>query len=213
MAIYMWREETTPPFTPWANTVAYYPLTSTTTVNDQSGNNYNLTNTGSVTFWTYKWVNCASFSGSNFLKYSLSYDKRAVTFSWWGYYIRKNTNNEWFVRWWPNFSAWIDNGSNRLNFWWISWPILTSDSNWGHIVTTYDGGTTAKLYYNWVLQGTNTSLSPQTWWWFTIGNANINSTTDYWKWWISEVIVENKVRTDQEIADYYNQTKSDYWIS
>ena len=55
---------------PWANTVAYYPLTSTTTVNDLSGNGYTLSTHDTLpTFWIYQWVDCASFN-SNSLKTS-----------------------------------------------------------------------------------------------------------------------------------------------
>jgi hypothetical protein len=31
-------------------------------------------------------------------------------------------------------------------------------------------------------------------------------------WYMSDFIIENKVRTTQEISDYYNQTKTNYWL-
>jgi hypothetical protein len=32
-------------------------------------------------------------------------------------------------------------------------------------------------------------------------------------WQLSNVIFEDKARTSQEVSDYYDQTKWDYWIS
>ena len=48
------------PRSPWSSTIAYYPLNSSTTVNDMSGNGYTLTNDW-ASFWTYGWVDCAYF--------------------------------------------------------------------------------------------------------------------------------------------------------
>ena len=200
---------------PWSNTIAYYPLTSTTTVNDMSGNNYNLTNTWWVTFVSYQWVNCAYYAGTWFLKNtSLSYDKRAFTMQWWWYYLRKNANNTSFIRRWPNLWAYIDRDTNNLRCspWWIWWTVISSDSWWNLITVTYDWNVTMKLYLNWTLIWTKTDTSPSTWWWLSVWNANINSTTDYWYWWISEVIIENKVWTATEVSNYYNLTKSKYWL-
>lgn len=36
--------------------------------------------------------------------------------------------------------------------------------------------------------------------------------TNFFRWYISEFIWENKNRTDVEILDYYDQTKSNYWL-
>ena len=61
--IYIWVEYTSP-FTPWANTVAYYPLTSSTTVNNQVSGGTNLTNSN-VVFWVANGVDCATISGNS----------------------------------------------------------------------------------------------------------------------------------------------------
>ena len=80
-----------------------------------------------------------------------------------------------------------------------------------YITVTFNWSNTIKLYMNWVLDGTNSSGTVPSWsiiwvWGYTANNTNVR------KWWISEVIVENKVRTDQEIANYYNRKKSNYWL-
>lgn len=213
-------------WTPWSNTLAYRPLTSTTTVNDQSGNNYNLTNTGSVTFWTYKGVDCAYFSWSNKLTTtSFVSNQQAVTVSCWVYFIRNGYSNNWnynqFVRRWgwssANFWPYYENNTSTKKIvcspWWIGTKTPTSDSSRMYITVTFNWSNTIKLYMNWVLDGTNSSATVPSWsriwvWGYTANNTNVR------KWWISEVIVENKVRTDQEIADYYNQTKATYlWFN
>lgn len=211
-----------PKRTPWTNTLAYRPLTSTTTVNDQSGNNRNLTNTGSVTFWTYKGVNCAYFSWSNKLTTtSFVSNQQAVTVSCWVYFIRNGYSNNWnynqFVRRWgwssANFWPYYDTSNKKIVCSpWGMWTIYpTTDTVRRHLTVTFNWSNIVKLYVNWVLDGTNSSASVPSWsrfgvWGYTINNTNVR------KWWISEVIVENKVRTDQEIANYFNQTKSNYWL-
>ena len=62
MWVYIWNDT----WLPNKDTIAYYPLNATTTVNDMSGNSKTLTN-NNVTFWTYNWVDCANFSGSQSL--------------------------------------------------------------------------------------------------------------------------------------------------
>lgn len=55
-------------WTPWANTVAYYPLNSTSQWNDMKGMGtaYNLaTSHTAPTYWTYQWVDCAYFNWSS----------------------------------------------------------------------------------------------------------------------------------------------------
>lgn len=67
-------------------------------------------------------------------------------------------------------------------------------------------GMVAHFYENWVKKNS--------------ASVNINTESDgkLYLWtpnqsiWFSEVIIENKVRTDQEIFDHFNQTKSAYWL-
>ena len=49
--------------------------------------------------------------------------------------------------------------------------------------------------------------------WFAIWAAQYNSSEIYYMWWnASEFILENKVRTAEEILAYYNNTKANYWL-
>jgi hypothetical protein len=46
----------------------------------------------------------------------------------------------------------------------------------------------------------------------TIWNANRYNHDAYFNWNISNVILENKTWSQQDIQDYYNATKSLYWL-
>ena len=82
---------------------------------------------------------------------------------------------------------------------------------WKYVTITFNGSNTVKIYINWVLDWTNSSANVPSGTGFAIG-ANYNHNGNRWKGGVSELIVENKVRTDQEISDYYNLTKSTYWL-
>ena len=218
---------------PWANTVAYYPLTSTTTVNDLSGNGYTLSTHDTLpTFWIYQWVDCASFN-SNSLKTS-----SVNPWAYWNYFTVSlwiySTSN-WDrvpicnyyaqIEWWPIWYNWgirsHSSWSSIFKLMWGSNPTFNLNSGttwWNHLLFIWDNWNLI-TYKNGVQQGTG-----------TIGSVNNNGTLTIWawwddweahewhgcfwyfKWWISEVIIEDKVRTAREIADYYNLTKSNYGL-
>lgn len=204
---------------PWSNTVAYYPLTSTTTVNDQSWNNRNLTNSW-VTFWTYKWIDCA-YSNMQSLLYNSSFvtNIQNLTISVRAYYVSNNNYggdyNQMIWRWWgssENFWPYIDIPQGRqlrCSPWWIGTIYPANNSKWMHVIVTYNGSNIIKLYVNWVLNATNSSANIPSW-----TNLRIWGRDWYhwWYGWLSEFIVETKVWTDAEILDYYNNTKSNYWL-
>jgi hypothetical protein len=79
---------------------------------------------------------------------------------------------------------------------------------WSIILMTWTKtGTTMKLYVNGVLTSTNSSLSTATW---TSPNWITKTYLDPWTYW--EIIVEDKIWTDSEMADYFNTYKSNYWL-
>lgn len=214
---------------PWANTIAYYPLNNTTTVNDLSGNNRNLTNNW-VVFWTYNGVNCAYFnwSGANLRANNvMSITTNIITLSMWVNKDR-NSNNEIFQEimdngindiqipslngwtWAVGFSAYFGSTSNQTAGYSVTW---VNNGIWRHIVFVWDGSS-LKLYQNcqelpitYVRQNIAGLLS-----------ATYTTLILWWrdgvfaKWYISEAIFENKARTEQERLDYYNQTKWNYWL-
>ena len=212
-------------WTPWANTIAYYPLDSVNTVNDLSGNGYNLSTSWTVTFTTalgvssmlawnwylYKqistipvWANARTLSIWAYLP-SLIYNKYLTM---WFYGTRAsrhkqqqmcyNTNDATIT---PYLSNYYDDLFDNA--------IDNTLPQWYNLIYTYDGST-QKLYNN------GTLIAQQN---ITLGTGNntlyIWASSNWWdkfSWNLSNLIIENKVRTAQEIADYYNQTKSNYWL-
>ena len=221
-------------WTPWANTVAYIPLRDD--LLDHWPNQYTLTNSWWVTIVNDKaniWVWYFNWS-SRLLNTSISswlpLWATAKTISC---YVRFNyvssTQSQemvWFWRcWWgssdsanKSFFLFRDK-SKRLAFttWWSSNDKPTNvtivDNTWYHLLAT-DDGTTYKIYVNWVLN-TSGTLTPN-----TTGTAIVIGWTidtrsqyeDYVYWYISDVIIENKAWSSQEIQDYYNLTKWNYWL-
>ena len=204
---------------PWVNTIAYYPFTSTTTVNDQSWNSNNLTNNG-VQFWTYGWVDCASFNGSSYMTKAESLFTGSATFTvnlWVNITTFAEFNNNIlsigasnstnsFIIWISDYTLMLWGRANDANTWYtLSWNTRLN------IVVTHSWGT-VKVYVNWNKEyewSVNYTISnSQTTIW---GGTQVNKYPLIW--YESELIVESIARTAQEISDYYDLTKWDYWIS
>lgn len=208
--VYEWHYE----WKPWANTVAYYPLTSTSTNTDLSWNSKNMT-TSWMTWGNYAWVDCAN--SDNWYIY-----RNDLIFTWTGdftinlYVYRYYDNNEYenilFI--------WTSGGYNSLSIWvyndtlWTFWWSNDHNSNYGintkewYNLCLTRSWNTWTLYVNWTAVDTWTVWFNPTSWnsyigrWFGSENKR--------PWYISKVILENKARTAQEVSDYYNFTKSTY---
>lgn len=201
---------------PWANTLVYYPFD--TDINDYSWNNYNLTNYWNVSITEVSWVTSANFINS--APYWLYNSDTNITIQWkytflvWMYYV-------WWWSAYPRVFGWTDNRfmlyrngaiePNAANWWWIqsipnTWELIVFVGN----LTTWawDG------YKNWTYikswTGTTWARHGIRLWW---NEGNASNGTDAFYWAMSKLIFENRQRTAQEIADYFNQTKSLYWIS
>lgn len=204
---------------PWANTIAYYPLTSTSTVNDLSGNNNTLTNQG-ATFWTYWGIDCVNTVGKSlyWAITNLPTGSSPRTISVWA---NAQASSSWMAiyGYWQNSQYKLCTCYRSTDNWWaiqfthyygeIITSTIMSTNQWFLITYTYDW-TTAKMYVNWnpdwnITVSLNTASSDfviSGWW---VGNETFN-------WYISNMIIENRARTAQEIADYYNQTKWNYGL-
>lgn len=218
---------------PWANTVAYRPLTSASTVNDQSWNDYNLTNNWAVQFGMYGGVDCSFFESGNSQWLSVTLPaiwNSAFTYSCWiyrlGYSSWPDSKSQVFMMWPLNSNRacfglainWASGWNDEFQVWtWgqddNTWE-YSQINQWEHVVVTNDG-TTKKFYLNWVLES-SVSMSINV----TNGIFRLWSFTQYFqnnRWqrfygYMSEFIAENKTRTDQEIASYYNSTKRNYGL-
>lgn len=212
---------------PWGNTLVYYPLTSTSTVNDMSGNNRTLTTAHSLpTFWTYQGVDCAYFNGSNNECGVSNTDNNVIlpkfTISFWLY-----SSSQWDRPVWSNVSYvnrtyyWFGirahpNWSNKFRLDWCFSTLSSWNNGWHLLLFTYDNRSEI-CYVDGVQNATgsftdnepNNSQTMKIWCWYDQASWYYA----YFQWWLSNFIIENKVRTAQEVADYYNQTKANYQSS
>ena len=211
---------------PWANTLLYLPLNSTDTYTDKSWNNVSTTNYN-VTFWTYQWVDCWEFNTSTRITvtpFPIDFSKYTMWIwcycTWWQgdakiLDMRSNINLT-FVYWvWEGYAyTWIyDSGwtQDNLNPWWQYqnqrvWLCTTLD-NWNMKFSIKGNNIDLSTTFSAQL---NTTVTPN---YITVGQEYNDGASRHYIGWLSELIIENKVRTDQEKEDYYNQTKSLYGIS
>ena len=150
MNVYIYSDES---YNPWSNTLAYYPLTSTTTVNDMSWNNHHLTNAWKVNFWGYWGVDCAYFSSwqNSWLSWlyrlndQIAYD--GMTISAWFKRITPMLHNP-RILWVPNDYVWLalnyDTAQTTYNWYWnlssatdASRQIALSTNDWCNIIIRY----------------------------------------------------------------------------
>ena len=216
---------------PWENTIVYYPLTSTTTVNDMSGNNRNLTQVDKSTFWTYWGINCVYVSWSSQSWLHCLYTIAITNSVLWTkfteiFWCKRDTSKDiwcwmgWLTGAWDWYNLLINSSWNLVNeiqnngsmnnvtySWWISaWTR-------NMVTATYDNWS-CKIYLNWnsVWSGIYTVWTISILWiWCRYGTETAWYTYQD-NWYLSNYILENKVRTAQEISDYYKNTKKNYWL-
>ena len=206
-----------PKWKPWSNTLAYYPLETDT--NDYSGNSNNLTNNW-IIFSTYDNVKCWYFNKSAYAQKSWSLFTWNPTFTvseWIKTNGSSNWQNTWFIgETWSNnsFSIWLYWNTRQVYVWgWsndkATWKYI-ADSIWHNITFTYSGGS-GIVYIDGVSVYTWT-WSPNIISWYTMLWNNNDLWVDYLYWYLSQVIIEDKVRTADEVVKYYNSTKSTYGL-
>lgn len=218
---------------PWTNTIAYYKL-------DGNANDY-LWNYNWTWSWTsaYKtlssWIQVAYMPESNALSYiysscqvlpkTVSFRFQKENWNWdgswakdWLQLIWQCNSESW--NWQLRFNAHnssqynhfkLRNSSWENNIWWLV-PNFWN-TNWHNIVLTLTNWDN-KLYYDgslfWTLWWNCTVWWNLYMWWNPFGENGTYKRQ--LAWCMSEVILEDKTRTAQEIADYYNKTKSKYGL-
>lgn len=200
---------------PWANTVAYYPLTND--FNDYSWNGNNLTGYNSATIWTLSGVTCLDLTpNSSYISWTVSnipQGNQARTNMFW---VKWNNIWNYPVYWYGSASSgrWDTVFSNNNISWSQYGGTVYSDvyediSNRIHIAITISSSV-AKMYVNGTLVSQWTLTINTNWTVLYLGkNAWDNA---YLVWYLSRFIVEDKARTAQEIVSYYSLTKWDYWL-
>lgn len=218
---------------PWADTIAYYPLTSQTTVYDQSGNNHTLTEYHSATpwtvsYWTYWWVDCCYINIWELSTNITSYTWPRTVLGWYQQVWQPNNDSSWIFGygnngsmggWWWIIINWKTRPATDKVCWLadgvITWSTSLSLNTWYFLAMTLDWTRNiwaAKIYVNGQLDGQNTGTL-----WISAPTTNrIWISGDSWDdrsmiWYVSKVIFEKREWTAWELLDYFNATKSNYW--
>ena len=205
--------------TPWDNTVAYYPLNSTYTNTDQSWNNRNGTTTWTLTYYD----NYCQFESGKYISIptSIPYGTNPFTLSIWFNSSNVSGHQNWFYNQFEsgtnNSAIWLYVYSGQLQLW-SKWSSdrnsITSISanTWYNAIITYNWSTLT-CYVNGTQVGTKnraiSSATPNYAWIWCWGEYNGRV---YCIAKLSNFIIENKVRTAQEVANYYNSTKANYGL-
>lgn len=212
-------------WTPWANTVAYYPLTSN--ANDYSWNGYNATNysatfseTDGGYFWTYtsrlqlpsmtiwniftisSWVKLASVPTGD-QEFDIYYDWSAA---YRNILYRLGTNK---------IDCWTGNNGSSHDA-----SITASLSQWTtrHNYILVKNWTSINIYKDWsttpILSKTSSYNPSIPWWWNTVcvWHSTWWSASYSVSWYIKDYIIEKGIWSTTQISDYYNSTKSNYWL-
>ena len=198
---------------PWENTIAYFPFE--TDQLDATGN-YTLTANWTqqtigykfnvqcgVTWWEIPWINfIGMWYNTHNEKLYWNYDICACAKHWYiaynPWHSQSNVQNKIVVFSTSSFTlaasaSWMSFDNRHYQAWSYDWSKILLCQDW--VVTTFYNGSG---YDFWNA--------------FTLNN--------YWNWWdsslqwttFSNVIIENTGWTSQKMIDYYNQTKSNYWL-
>lgn len=217
--MYIWQQKIRPnEWQPWTNTIAYYPFKWD--VENKIDWAIAIMWSGSSIWSDYAIVNRSIIT----CPIASTFDATsAFTFSiWTNYYqnwynpriVRDDSSNpfcltiEWtqtsnplavILNWSPDEYANYVGKINGLN-------------TWNNIIVAYPWSwTNVYVYVNWVKY-----IYPN-WFQFQRSSNNLvlgfDSYPDYAYFYLSEMIIETKQRTDKNALDYYNQTKWNYWIS
>ena len=195
-------------WTPWSNTIAYYPFTSNQT--DQTWNTSIPATWSKQTIW-YRFT----LSGQSYIQ--LSWLPRAPYFI--SYWMKINSfGNQWSINSIWNTIFWIQYYRSHYNgTWWnkvvirwssdilVNWPSDTSQ--WNHLCYWWDWTN----YIIWI----NGTITTRTGW--PASHTPVVNLLDVYTWqWnvdFSDLIIEDSgwIWDSSKIQTYYNATKSKYW--
>lgn len=217
-------------FNPWSNTVLYCPLKDD--ILDHSWNHtmtavtssYGTVAKDSTWYYYFNWwyITSENYTWPKQATVSTRVNSHTKHHSnlgyWWAFSSHYRDSSPYhyfaFIPGTENQATINVTTSNSPSSWvwtdvyWLLWPNV-----WRLQTMTYSATDWWKFYENWELK-----FSQNIWYdlaqynWPTNIWATFAFTDQYYEWYISEVIYEDKVRTAQEILDYYNWTKSNYGL-
>lgn len=225
---------------PWADTILYYDFehTSWTTESNlaTTGSTYDWIFSATPTIWTLtswkkyfdtewtvysatsSWFSTVDYSNATVCIWLNPQDTTTKSYFWQSWW---NTPWGWTASWLGTIFCEKTSSSYSMELWQTYWKTVSTSNvpvNTWTCLTITNYNETVTIYCNWVqvTQWTNgyawvsNSTKLCIGWAYAYWSATPSSVWDVWYW---SVIVENKVRTAQEIADYFDLTKWDYWIS
>lgn len=223
---------------PWANTVLYYDFEwdSWTSVTNKwtRGSSMNWTATW-VTFQTLASWKAVAYksdtSRSNWIKCN-SINSLPSSFTWWAWAKSNSATNQrqalfwWQSPWewniWLNADGWKTNCTTHDGNDWVWYgksSTVTTDWNWHLITWTYDSVNWNQVYKD----GAALTFTTANWNYMNntaISNAQLGcmctSNTSYdwsFNWMVGCCWIESVRWTVQDISDYYDLTKANYWIN
>lgn len=201
---------------PWENTLVYYKLNWN--ANDESWNGNNGT-ASNITWDSWGDGGCASFNGSNSYisipslttpsNTTINLRTKTTMSAEWEF-IQLSTSTQslelriisWKARlelWNNPYSPYQLTGSKTINDW------------VRHNICVVKNWTSYTVYVDWVQDTTGTSS-------FSISYTNnrvwlhTNGSSIPFNWLIDNMIIESSVWDSDYITNYYNSTKSNYWL-
>lgn len=221
-------------WSPWINTYMYFPLTNSSKLADMSWNWRNLTSyRWYVTYWTFAWVDCANLAQDSLYIsswISLNINNWATFSIWFQETSAMPYDNASLIEMWTSRSTSSDDvqytGANINKTWkWSTHGVQIKRNSEGqgtvtatsynqryNVVFVKPNSSSYLLYLNWQ------AVSSLQWYSETYPTK---TTFRIWRnqaynrsfnWYISNAIVENKAWSAQDVLDYYNLTKSEYWL-
>lgn len=208
-----------------ANTVWYRPLTSITTVEDQSWNDYDFTQ-HSWTFTSVGRVDCYYLTNPAYLDLSSAPNipswSSTRTISIWARPEWVGSSSWIFFSYWLTTTGkylWLAVTTAKKFNWSIRWTTASTDVikyNRRYLITFVVISWDFYFYVNWDLIGG--------WSWVSTNaisssyilrlwrrNDAVDASTQYYGY-LSELIIENIARTQDKIKSYFNANKSKYWL-
>lgn len=226
--IYVWDKQVRPAtWNPWPNTIWYWTFDdqNANQITDVSWNNRNLTwwtmPTYSLVSWTNYAGNYSNVSGNTAQSWRLSP---------WGNYtllvrVKPTTNSACYVS--EIYGAsWSIENQDSIIYWYNSgkfefYTFKTNNSD--RRVTIKSWASVNNWYLIWYTRSWTSVQTYANWqasWTLTLFSDSYGSLLYLWSaiswgrlpWQIWECVMENKVWTATEVLNYYNQTKSSYWL-
>lgn len=190
---------------PWENTIAYFPFDTDAT--DHSWNWITLSNLWSKQSLWYKFTNASNFSRN--LNTARFVSLRCKVISWrWSWTWQVAVIMYWAM--WYNLMHSQSDFRNTIQFW-NSWGTWRKSWTWMAYNQRYNlawsyNWTTAVMYVNWIKTTLVNSSS-----YYSQANAESLVSGSWYDIDLSKVILEDRVRTDEEVVEYFNKTKKYYW--